>query len=109
MSGILIDENLETALAGELRGQGYVAVHVQNALEKGASDDEIARHARKQQCIILTNDRDFLDDERFPDVQVFMLPDNTVSVYRIAREVDALRSAVNTVADLQRVTWLSID
>lgn len=105
---ILLDEPLETALVGELRGRGYRVAHVLEALGPGATDGEIADHARDRRAIVVTTDREFAD-VRFSDVRVFLLSSAAVPLSALADEIDAVRSAVEDVSELPRVTWLSVE
>lgn len=62
MSGwtFLVDENVDLEVARQLRSHDYDAVHVQEAMEKGAPDDDVLELARGQNRILLTNDvKDF--------------------------------------------------
>ena len=56
---ILLDENLPLSLVLELRKLGHKAEHVCNVGLRGAPDIVIAKHAKKQQFILVTKDIEF--------------------------------------------------
>lgn len=58
---LLIDECCEPALARGLRAAGYDAVHMLELGRKGAPDDEIVSLARRDDRVIVTDDKDFGD------------------------------------------------
>ena len=74
---ILVDENLAPRTAGLLRERGHAAAHVEETLGKGTDDPPIARYARANDSVLLTNDADFLRPERRQGVKILYCPDNT--------------------------------
>jgi len=65
-SRFLVDENLGPELAPTLRGLGCNATDLLDLKLCGRSDEEVFAAAGKERRILLTQDRDFLDDRRFP-------------------------------------------
>lgn len=62
----LVDENMGEDVASLLRDFGYNARFVSDFGLIGRSDEEVFSVAWRKRRIILTHDRDFLDDQRFP-------------------------------------------
>lgn len=62
----LVDENMGQPVAQVLRSYGYSAEFVGEVGLSGRDDDEVFAYAWRKRRIILTHDRDFLDDRRFP-------------------------------------------
>jgi predicted nuclease of predicted toxin-antitoxin system len=56
----LVDENIDPQTAELLREQGHDAVHIKEALGKGAEDLPIVEYAHENDYLVLTNDTDFL-------------------------------------------------
>src|SRR5215831_10901252 len=65
-SHFLVDENLGPELAPTLRNLGYNATDIYALNLNGRSDEDVFAAAWSERCILLTQDRDFLDDRRFP-------------------------------------------
>ena len=65
-SRFLIDENINPELALELRNVGYDAIDVFGLILNGRSNEDVFAAAWREQRILMTQDRDFLDDCRFP-------------------------------------------
>ena len=65
-SRFLVDENLGPELAPTLRSLGYNATDTHTLKLNGRSDEEVFSAAWRERRILLTQDRDFLDDWRFP-------------------------------------------
>jgi len=103
---ILCDENAEPQVVRYLERQGHTAVYVPEVLGKGVSDTEIARYAKENCYAVLTNDTDFLDDDRFPDIKVIYYPSIRSSAYEIAESVDEATEYIRDQEDLPRVLWL---
>ena len=55
----LVDAQLPPRLADWLRAQGHAATAVRDIGMQAATDDEIWRHASKENAIIVTKDEDF--------------------------------------------------
>ena len=66
VSRFLVDENLGPKLAPSLRHLGYNATDTYTLKLNGRSDKEVFAAAWREQRILLTQDRDFLDDRKFP-------------------------------------------
>lgn len=97
---VLCDEHVEPRTTDELSARGIAALHVTERPGPGASDETIAAHARKTDSVLLTNDADFLDPTRFPDVTVFYYPENHLSAHRLAERVESAIRLLATSADL---------
>ena len=65
-SRFLIDENLGPELAPALRRLGYNATDVFTLKLTSRTDEDVIAAAWRDHRILLTQDRDFLDDRRFP-------------------------------------------
>jgi predicted nuclease of predicted toxin-antitoxin system len=65
-SRFLVDESLGIEVANVLRDMGWNAKFVSEVGLGGHSDEDIFAHAWSLDRILLTHDRDFLDDRRFP-------------------------------------------
>jgi predicted nuclease of predicted toxin-antitoxin system len=66
-SRILIDESLGIEVAVYLREKGYNALFVGEVGLAGRSDEDVFAFAWRERRMLWTNDRDFLDDTRFPE------------------------------------------
>jgi predicted nuclease of predicted toxin-antitoxin system len=64
---ILVDESLGEGVAKVLREQGYNVVYAREVGLTGKSDEEIAAYAWRENRMIWTHDRDFLDDKVLPE------------------------------------------
>ena len=104
---ILVDENIDPRTAALLREQGHDAVHVEETIGKGTRDQPIARAARQEGRLLLTNDTDFLDADRRHDVSVLYCPDNAMRAHDIARLIGELESTIPDQRDLPGVTWIT--
>jgi len=105
---ILCDENAEPQVVLYLERQGHTAVYVPEVLGKGATDAEIAERARKKDRVVLTNDKDFLDTNRFPNVTVLYYSYNEASAYEIAEAVEEVAENVPEQSQLPRTVWLEL-
>jgi len=65
-SRFLIDESLGVEAARVISDHGVDAIYVGDVGLAGRSDEDVAAYAKREGRIILTHDRDFLDDRRFP-------------------------------------------
>src|SRR5262249_18504828 len=65
-SRFLVDENLGPELAPTLCRLGYNAADVFALKLNGRGDEDVFAAAWRERRILLTQDRDFLDDHRFP-------------------------------------------
>lgn len=62
-----VDESLGEEAAKWLRERGYNAVYAGDVRLLGHSDDDVFSYAWRERRMLLTHDRDFLDDKRFPE------------------------------------------
>jgi predicted nuclease of predicted toxin-antitoxin system len=62
----LVDEDVDDGLAAALLDMGWNAVGVRGAGLKGRSDEDILAFAHRENRVLVTHDRDYLDDRRFP-------------------------------------------
>lgn len=99
----LVDETL-TGLGTEvLTGMGYNAVEAGQVGLAGHSDEDIFAFAWSEKRLIITQDRDFLDDRRFPfnrNSGILVLPGGPVDGEGF---IAALRTAVNLVGRYHRL------
>ena len=58
---ILADENIEPPTVRQLRKLGHDVERVVDALETGASDDEVAEYAEREERLVLTYDDDLIE------------------------------------------------
>jgi len=65
-SRFMVDENLGPELAPTLRSLGYNTTDTHTLKLNGRGDEEVFAAAWRERRILLTQDRDFLDDRRFP-------------------------------------------
>lgn len=73
---LLLDENLSSRHASELRAEGHDAVAVLEAGLSGAADEEVLRFAVENGRVLVTLDADFANVMRFP-------PERTLGVVRL--------------------------
>lgn len=94
---ILVDENLDPRTAGLLRDRGHDAAHVEETLGKGAEDPPIARYARRNDFVLLTNDADFLRPDRREGLQILYCPERYSTVPRTRyAPIESRRSSMNS-------------
>jgi predicted nuclease of predicted toxin-antitoxin system len=94
-SRFLIDENLGPELAPALRRLGYNATDVFALKLTSRTDEDVIAAAWREHRILLTQDRDFLDDRRFPPNRnpgIVVLPANNNDVL-----MSALMSALSLI------------
>jgi predicted nuclease of predicted toxin-antitoxin system len=65
-SRFVVDENLGPELAPTLRNLGYNTTDTSTLKLKGRSDKDVFASAWHERRILLMQDRDFLDERRFP-------------------------------------------
>ena len=63
----LVDESLGIDVARSLREKGYSGEFVGDVGLAGHSDEDIFAFAWRERRMLWTHDRDFLDDDRFPE------------------------------------------
>lgn len=56
---LFLDENISIVVVGELERLGFEVEHASSVELKGASDKQIAGHAKKQKAILVTKDIEF--------------------------------------------------
>ena len=62
----LVDASLPRSAAAVLRELGHEAIDVRDIGLRGATDDVIADHARRNQLALITRDFDFADIRNYP-------------------------------------------
>jgi predicted nuclease of predicted toxin-antitoxin system len=62
----IVDESLGLEVARVIRDEGWNAVSVDEVGLVGHPDEDVLAYAWRDDRILLTHDRDFLDDHRFP-------------------------------------------
>jgi predicted nuclease of predicted toxin-antitoxin system len=63
----LVDESLGREMAIYLRTRGYNTKFAADVGLSGRADEEVLAYAWRDHRMLLTHDRDFLDDTRFPE------------------------------------------
>ena len=89
-SKFLCDENLGDGMAPALRELGYNAIDVWDVGLHGKDDRDVLQYAWKKKRILLTHDRDFLDDRLFPEQSnpgVIVLPGGSGAQLPLLRAV----------------------
>lgn len=97
----VIDESLGVGVAMALRDYGWNAVYVEEIGLAGHSDEDVFAFAWKEDRVLLTHDRDFLDDRRFPfhrNPGLIVLPGADGSG---AGLIEALRSVMSLVGQFR--------
>jgi len=96
----LVDESLDPGIAEALRELGWNARTAEELGLKGRCDADIFAAAWREKRILLTRDRDFMDDRRFPEHRnpgVIRLPDGHIDGEAV---VEALRVVVGIIGPL---------
>lgn len=96
----LVDESLDPTLVLALDELGWKAESVADVGLSGRSDEDVFAHAWRESHILLTSDKDFLDDRRFPPHRnpgVIILPNAPIDSDSFTK---ALREALYTIAPL---------
>jgi predicted nuclease of predicted toxin-antitoxin system len=86
----LVDESLGVEIAEYIRGRGFNALFVADAGLRGRSDEDVFAVAWRERRVLLTHDRDFLDDGRFPENRnpgVIVLPGGNGERYAMGRGI----------------------
>jgi rRNA-processing protein FCF1 len=104
---IICDEHVEKQTAEYLRREGHEAVHVEGTLGLSADDTDIGVYARENGRAVLTNDDDFLDEARFPEITVLYYPENERRAHELATMIAELPTYYPTQGDLPRVVFLT--
>lgn len=98
----LVDENLGPFVAGVLRELGWNTIFVEDEGYKGRSDEAVFALAWRTKRILVTKDRDFLDDRRFPEHRnagVIILPDAPIESQKF---MATIRNLHNLIAPMAR-------
>jgi predicted nuclease of predicted toxin-antitoxin system len=99
----LVDESLDPEIALVVEELGWKAESVTTAGLAGRSDEDIFGYAWRKQYLLLTSDKDFLDDRRLPPHRnpgVIILPHAPMDSDSLAI---ALGQALYTIAPLGRL------
>jgi predicted nuclease of predicted toxin-antitoxin system len=103
---LLIDENLDPQIAQILRTHDYEATTVSEALEPGAKDPEIAAYARRNEIVVVTNDRDFLIPELKGNIPVLMVGKDDERANEVVEAIETILEHTESRDDLPAVLWL---
>jgi len=98
----LVDESLDPTVILVLDELGWKAESAGNAGLLGKSDEDVFGYAWRKKQFLLTSDKDFLDDRRFPPHRnpgVIILPNAPIDSDSF---ITALRQALYTIAPLGR-------
>jgi predicted nuclease of predicted toxin-antitoxin system len=93
----LVDESLGEGVARAIRDLGLNVKFVADFALAVRSDEEVFAYAWKERRILLTHDRDFLDDGRFPFTRnpgVIVLPGGHGREHGLARALRAVLSVI---------------
>ena len=99
----LVDESLDPTLALALGELGWKAESVEDAGLSGRPDEDVFAHAWREKQLLLTSDRGFLDDRRFPPHRnpgLIVLPNAPIDSSSF---MTALQEALYTIAPLGRL------
>lgn len=102
----LVDEDTDTAAAGELIDRGHDAVTVEATLGRGESDDRVAQFAREENRVLITTDRDFLVLELHSGLRVLLVANSDAEGREIAEKAATLARLADEPGDLKPVTWI---
>lgn len=102
----LVDEDTDTHSATELEARGLEAQNVSDVIDKGHPDPKVAECARREDRILVTTDRDFLDPELRGEIRVFMVSDASATGHEIAERVSEIVCIADSPRDLRLVTWI---
>lgn len=93
----LVDENLGVDVATLTKEWGWNVKYINDVGLIGQPDEKVFAYARKQNRIILTHDKDFLDDQKYPlkiSPGVVVLPGasgNNIALIRALSIISAFR------------------
>ena len=104
---VLCDENVDPQTVRYLERDGHDAEHVGDTVGLGTDDRIIAEYAVVFDRVLLTDDADFIDAERYPDIRVLLFTNNRVGAYELASMVERLTSYYPEQDDLPREFYLS--
>ncbi len=104
----LVDESVGVDVARLLSRSGWNAKHVGDVGLLGRDDEEIMASAMREDRVLLTYDRDFLDARRFPEHRnpgVVLLPGSQGDVVAL---IEALRWTLSIVGEFREVWRKSV-
>jgi rRNA-processing protein FCF1 len=104
---IICDEHVEQQTVEYLRREGHEAVHVEGTLGLSTDDTEIGAYARENGHAVMTNDDDFLNDTKFPEITVLYYTDNERRAHELATMIAELTTYYPTQCDLPRIVFLT--
>lgn len=104
---LLCDENVDPAAVPALSERGFDAIHVTDRPGPSSPDRAVADTAIAEDRLLVTNDDDFLDQSRFPEVHVLYYPENRLSAHEVVERVGKLVSIVPDQGDLPREMFLT--
>jgi predicted nuclease of predicted toxin-antitoxin system len=99
----LVDENLGTTVADILRALGWNARAADEVGLRGHSDEDVFAYAWRQSRIIVTQDRGYLNDRRFPPHRnpgLVILPNGSPNGEVFGRTMRAALDLVGPLAKL---------
>jgi len=99
----LVDESLGEGVAQVMRELGHNVKFVPNVGLGGHSDEDVFAFAWRERRVLLTHDRDFLDDRRFPfnrNPGVIVLPGGHGTDHGL---VDALREVMSLIGNFKNL------
>jgi predicted nuclease of predicted toxin-antitoxin system len=110
-SRFLIDESLGIEAARVMRKLGWNAVFVTEVGLSGRDDADVYAYAWRDDRILLTHDRDFLDDTRFPPHRnpgVVVLPGASGPTTPLEREIARVHLILAPYREAQRYTKIEV-
>jgi predicted nuclease of predicted toxin-antitoxin system len=99
----LVDESLGSAVAGLLQRSGWNAKYLGDVGLAGRDDQDVLAFAHRDDRVLLTHDRDFLDDRRFPEHRnpgIVVLPGGSGNAIAL---IEALRWTLSIVGEFREV------
>jgi predicted nuclease of predicted toxin-antitoxin system len=97
----LVDENLGQPVAELLRELGWNTVSVDERAHQGYADESIFALAWREKRILVTKDRDFLNDRRFPEQRnpgIIVLPDAPIESLKFVEAISNLHLLIAPMA-----------
>lgn len=106
---LLLDENLDAALADGLRALGWKLETVEEVGLRGRDDGDVLAYAHRKDRILISNDSGFRDERRFPPQRnpgVIILPQDTSEA---ARSLGVVLPIVGEYRELFRGDVVEVD
>lgn len=103
---ILCDEHVEPQTVRYLERSGHTAAHVRDELSLGVDDEAVAEHAVDRDFVLLTNDRGFLDQSRYPNLTVLCYTDNEAEAYELSAMIEDVTTYYPTQEELPAAVFL---